>query len=421
MQKQNLKNAQSAIYVILCVILAIAASYFGMHKSAENAPAPAFMPWASVGGCGVGGASTGSSAQLQWIGSSNTNSLFSFEALYAKSIRGYAGTDEEPSMTGRIRTRTDNLLLRTCVNLKQVQAGAIVPAMIIRADNATSGILGDIALFGAATLGMNMAITPSLTLSLPTGEYKAYSPGNELLAPEMQPGSGIMSISAGCDISITREWATLTLSAGYTAGLFGEKTTEDNYDTTLSRPVTEQSAFSVVREGWGARNDRGLLIPDNAMLAVQAAAKSNTLIHGLRASCSIPLAKARMHVYSSDAPMLFADSASAAVESSFLGATVPWFATENSAQAYADTATENGERMYANANVVGIGPGDKWIVQETEDIPVRTPVTLTLQYSIEKTDLFLPVFAGIALPVEFHEGIAFPGISFGVGIRFSLL
>jgi hypothetical protein len=92
-------------------------------------------------------------------------------------------------------------------------------------------------------------------------------------------------------------------------------------------------------------------------------------------------------------------------------------ATKGEAQAYLDTSNSVTHGNVTNIALNQNGDGS-WNFLTKTPTPRKTPTSMTLQYSIEKTDMLFPILVGGIVKLEYANRFNFAGFSFGVGFKF---
>jgi len=177
---------------------------------------PKTVSWRSVGGCGVGGG--GGGGGTRWIGR-----------------RGGGGGLAEVEMLGSSSSGDD--LTSTSVNVKvsaeapgRLNVGLTLPFKNnVRSvpdhpegesEVAASGP-GDLNLSVSRKFGIEGGLNASLSIGIPTGEFKRYdglTSLNQYYYPsDAQLGTGVMTASLQVETSIDKDWGPIILGGGYNA------------------------------------------------------------------------------------------------------------------------------------------------------------------------------------------------------------
>jgi hypothetical protein len=385
-------------------------------------------PWKAVGGCGSSSGSVASDMQLKWIGRGLSGPLFDFEAITGLSqnfdtagIGSVSGNGIIPGLS------TNSTLLNLCYHPPAMDVKLTLPLIFkhgyYQGEGYSTGMLSDLSLDICKKWGMEGALSTGISLSFPTGSTdipRMRDNSASLLAPPyFQTGSGMFGASARAEYVMDHDWGFVNVGASYSGGFFAMITDEYNMvnanDFTL-KPVSAHKVFKFSREGMGGINDAGTISPDNVGLYVDIEKKAHSFVHGLSVCFSYPLRDGRWQQGSLDLTQLSSTNPNS----------MPYFQTKGQAQQYVDTVRYPGDTtltrmLYPNPVVVGTwndGTDKKWAVEQYEWIKLNTYPSVTFQYSIEKSDAFLPILIGGMCRFEFDQGIKFASFSGGVGFKF---
>ena len=232
-------------------------------------------------------------------------------------------------------------------------------------------------------------------------------------------GSGMFGGTARLNYMMDRDWGFINVGASYTGGFIAMITDEYtivNANENSLKPVSAHKIFKFSREGMGGINDAGTVTPDNVSMYVDLEKKTQSFAHGFGVCFSFPFRDGRWQQGSLDLTNMSSTNPDAA----------PYLPTKEQAQQYVDTAkdpsdTTHTKMFYTNPVVVGTwteGSDKKWAIEQYEWIKLRACPSLSLQYSIEKSDEKFPVLLGGMIRFEFDQGILFAGFSGGVGFKF---
>ncbi len=400
-------------------------SMLNPHKRAGvSAISPTLRPWQSIGGCGVsaGGGGAGGSS-LTWIGPGLTGYMLEARLNATKTYSTNALNMEEHNEQARSYLAQSSTLLSPTLTLKlrNFETSLSIPFAAKRsASDAVAG-LGDIGVTQAFRFGSTGQFTANAGITIPTGNHTIISEPSalsEYVPPEMQLGTGSMGLTAGFDAGFDSYWGVWGFGVSYSGGFLAYQSTEFDYDTTLQRKVITERELTYAREGWGVRNQAGAVAPDYVSTKFFAGFKMRGIMNGFSLAPSVPLQKGtRMQRLPNSSDLHKGE------DSTRLS-----FVTREDAQAYADTArNENGTPMYENPTVLGSYPflkGEKWKVEEHEEILWRHVPILQLQYSIAPMNTAIPWMIGVTVPFMFDKYEddwmvpRFGGISLGVVLQY---
>lgn len=400
-------------------------SIFGFQTSnAIPAAGIPLRPWNNVGGCGVsaGGGGAGGSS-LTWIGPGLTGYLLETRVNLTQTYSTNALDVHEKDNQARSHLAQSSTLLSPTFTLKlrNLETSLSIPFAGKRsATDAVAG-LGDLGVTQAFRFGSTGQFTANVGITVPTGNHTIISEMSalsEYLPPEMQLGTGSMGLTAGFDAGFDSYWGVWGFGVSYSGGLLAFQVTEVDYDTTLQRKVITEKELTYAREGWGVRNQVGAVAPDYVSTKFFAGFKMRGIMNGFSLSPSFPVQKGTRMQRLSNSQDLHKGEDSTRLS----------FVTREDAQAYTDTArNEDGTPMYKNPTVLGAYPflkGEKWKVEEREEILWRHVPILQLQYSIAPMDAAIPWMIGVTVPFMFDKYESdwlvprFGGISLGVVLQY---
>jgi hypothetical protein len=171
--------------------------------------------WGNVGGCGVGGGASSSTAGgAKWIGRGVTGGRFDLQCLTSESfmpLRGYFTGVNTRIATGRLFEKwvlgvnVPILYKRRDVEVLGVQKTATIPGF------------GDIGLEVTRKLGITNSSLVTLMLSAPTGAYDAQRAGI-VLPQQLQLGSGVLGATGLFEHTFDRDWGLIVAGGTFTYG-----------------------------------------------------------------------------------------------------------------------------------------------------------------------------------------------------------
>jgi hypothetical protein len=380
---------------------------------------PCLTPWAAIGGCGASSGSVSSDMQLKWIGNGISGALFDMEAMYAHSqITDTAGT--LPAQEGLLKYSTNSLLVSLFWRPLPYTVKLSVPLSIKqgwwKGSSYNVGTLSDLSLDISRKWGMTGALGTALVLNFPAGRSDIPDLVNrtQLAPPHLQMGSGVFGGSLRLNTDIDRDWGMISLGSYYSGGVFAFTTDDYSFDTVSMSPVSVKKSFKLCREGWGAINDQGTVIPDIVTVFSDIMVKASSIAHGFSMLFSLPLRNGRWQNgidYLTD----WSSTSTTAAR---------YFPTKSMAQQYADTVHKDGvipQKQYQNPVIVGTwqnGSDQCWVVRDNTWIELKSYPGVSLQYSLEKSDAMFPFFFGGIIRYEFDNGIKFSGFGAGLGIKY---
>ena len=385
-------------------------------------------PWEAVGGCGSSSGSVASDMQLKWIGRGVSGALIDFAAIAGQSQNfDTAGVGTVPTNGIITGLTTSSWLLNLFYHPKIIDLKLTLPLVLnhgyYEGNGYSTGVISDLSLDINKKWGMEGALATGISLSFPTGATdipRLQDNTASLLAPPyFQTGSGMFGGSARVEYLMDRDWGFVNIGASYAGGFFAMIT--DEYDIVNAndyslKPVSTHKIFKFSREGAGVINDEGTISPDNVSVYADLEKKASSFAHGISVCFSFPLRNGRWQQGSLDLTDMSSMNPNAS----------PYLPTKGQAQQYVDTVRDpsdpaHAKMLYTNPVVVGAwndGADKKWALEQYDWIKLNTYPSVTLQYSIEKSDATFPVLLGTMVRFEFDQGIKFASISGGVGFKF---
>jgi hypothetical protein len=389
------------------LVVTLAASAIGLlpyafHRAALDPFRANPTPWACVGGCGSSAGSASGDVMIKWIGNGVSGGLFDAELIMSEGVLSDSSLVRGSEYDGRLRIKTTTALLSLYYHPPRLMDIKLSMPFIMKEGVTTnSGGFGDLLIDLCRKWGTSGDIQTGLSLIVPTGYADMMNTGMEALSSDNQLGGGLFSVSARGSYTFDFDWGIINLGGSYSAGIFAIRTTEYGYDTATIHLYPTSQQFQFAREGWGARNDAGVLSPDYLGVFADFGIKSQGYTHGFSINYSYPLTRSNVEIrgvnstYSSDLP------------------------TKAAAQIYVDTTTMGGVLHGDTTNIVLNRNGDgSWNYLTKAPTPRATPPSLTLQYSIEKTDMMFPILLGGIVKLEYANRLNFAGIAFGLGFKF---
>jgi hypothetical protein len=379
-------------------------------------------PWTAVGGCGSSAGGGTGEAQLKWIGNGVSGTLFDAEIGLSEGVLADSSLVFGKDYDGRLRIKTTTAMLNLYFHPPRILDLKLSVPFLVKESNQkfgaaeyynTSGF-SDFSMDISRKWGLTGSATTALTLAFPTGNSSLTSDGIQPLSSDNLLGSGLFGASVRANYTFDHDWGIISVGGSYSAGLFTMKTTEwgVSEETVLDQngdPITKysvaskKSTFQFARSGIGARNDAGILYPDFLGVFTDIGIKSGGLTHGFSFNFSLPMSSGKSET-----------RASVSTEKNL---TLP---TKEIAQAYADTTTsfDRGPNRDTSFLVMAQMPNGNWAVMKKASSTIPVPPAIMLQYSIEKTDAFLPILLGGILKLEYNNKLCFAGLTVGLGFKF---
>jgi len=383
-------------------------------------------PWVAVGGCGSSAGGASGDAQLKWIGTGVPGALFDCELLISngalsKTSTKLSGEDKivDSDYDGQLRMQTISALLSLyyhpprIADIKLTMPFLFKEGINIKDKTITNtGPFGDLSLDISRKFGASGNINAALVVLFPTGNANIMRGGIEPMPADNQLGGGLFSLSPRGTYTFDFDWGIITLGATYSLGLFAITTTE--YEFTPARMEngifyeeklsSVKKTFKFVREGLGARNDAGLYTPDYLGLFSDFGIKTENFTHGISINYSHPLAKG------------FYEQRE--VTQTSVLANLP---TREAALLYLDTC-RTGDILHGDTLNVLLNqtPEGTWNYLRKSPAPRKTLPGFSIQYSLEKSDMLLPLLLGGVVKLEIDKKLVFSAISFGMGFKFPI-
>jgi hypothetical protein len=400
----------------LCAVAAIALLEAALEWPGKRAEGFRAAHWSNIGGCGTSSGSVASDLGLKWIGRGLSGPLLETEVTAMQSFQSDSAVDPSKGFDGRLRLRTNSFLLNAQYHARWGDLKATLPLLVRQANIlgtvSTTGPLGDFALELSRPWGEARSWRARLGLGFPTGAHDIPLDRTRYLLPEMQTGSGLFTASLGLDRAFDRDWGFFSFGGDYALGLAALLTQEYGYDAGLNQAVSAKKSPRWARDGLGARNDIGTVLPDYFSVHADLGVKSEALVQGLTASLGFPLREGAYEERNQEVtPWSSRDPAAA-----------QYFPERGGAQAYADTVGKGGgAARYQSPLVAAEDAQGRWIVMDRAAVARQAFPSLTLQYSVEKSDINVPLLFGGSMRWDFNGGPVFAGFGLGLGIKFGML
>ena len=353
----------------------------------------------SVGGCGSSAGSATGDVLVKWIGNGVSGALFDAELIMSEGALTDSSLVRGSEYDGRLRIKTTTALLSLYYHPPRIMDIKLSMPFLMREGISTNtGGFGDLLVDLCRKWGASGDIQTGLSLILPTGYADIMNSGMEALSSDNQLGGGLFSLSARGSYTFDFDWGIINLGGSYSGGFFAIRTTNYGYDTLNVRVYPVDQEFQYAREGWGARNDAGVFSPDYLSVFADFGIRSQGYTHGFSINYSYPLAQSNVEIRS--------------VNETYFAAHLP---TKALAQTYVDTTAPHGDTTNIVLNQNGDG---SWNYLTKTPTPRPTPPSVTLQYTIEKSDMMFPILVGGIVKLEYANRLNFAGVSFAVGFKF---
>jgi hypothetical protein len=373
-------------------------------------------PWAAVGGCGAGAGGGGGGggsggAQLKWIGQGVSGTLFDCEVISGIGVQSDSSIIEGSGKNdGRLRIRTTSMLVSLYYHPPKIlDIKLAMPFLFKQGKDVSIGPFGDLSLDLTRKWGVVGNISTAVTLIFPTGYASLTNDGAQPLEPEYQLGGGLFGSSLRASYTFDMDWGIINLGGTYSTGLFNLKTTDYNViyardsasqmDLPL-KVVSSKQQFAIARDGFGARNDAGVTTPDFIGIFTDFGLRTEPFTHGFSINFSYPFSQGKREIR-----QLFMTD---------LG-----FTSMVDAQQYLDTVQS---LSHVDTSYLVLAPTtdgtNRWSYFRRSVATRKTPPTLSLQYTVEKSDMAFPILIGGMLFLDYEDRLMFSGFSFGVGLKF---
>lgn len=358
------------------------------------------MPWACVGGCGSSAGSATGDVLVKWIGNGVSGALFDAELIMSEGALTDSSLVRGSEYDGRLRIKTTTALLSLYYHPPRIMDIKLSMPFLMREGISTNtGGFGDLLVDLCRKWGASGDVQTGLSLILPTGYADIMNTGIEPLASDNQLGGGLFSLSARGSYTFDFDWGIINLGATYSGGVFAIRTTEYGCDSTGTNISSLRQEFQFAREGWGARNDAGVFSPDYLGVFADFGIRSQGYTHGFSINYSYPLAQGNVEIR--DVPTTYSLA----------------LPTKAAAQAYVDTSASVSHGDTTNIVLRQASDGS-WYYLRKSPTSRQTPPSVTLQYTIEKSDMMFPILVGGIVKLEYVNRLNFAGISFAVGFKF---
>jgi hypothetical protein len=385
----------------LILALAVGLLTYAIYRAIPVRSTTRLTPWGSVGGCGSSAGSATGDVLVKWIGNGVSGALFDAELIMSEGALTDSSLVRGSEYDGRLRIKTTTALLSLYYHPPRIMDIKLSMPILMREGISTNtGGLGDLLVDLCRKWGASGDVQTGLSLIVPTGYADIMNTGIEPLASDNQLGGGLFSLSARGSYTFDFDWGIINLGGSYSGGFFAIRTTDYGYDTSTIRVYSLNQEFQYAREGWGARNDAGVFSPDYLSVFADFGIRSQGFTHGFSINYSYPLAQSNVEIRG--------------VNETYFAAHLP---TKAAAQAYVDTSASvyHGDTTNIVLNQNGDG---SWNYLTKAPTPRATPPSVTLQYTVEKSDMMFPILVGGIVKLEYANRLNFAGISLAVGFKF---
>ena len=206
-------------------LLAAAGTVAGLafHAATTDFDDPRSAAWAPIGGCGAGGGG-GAAGAGKWIGRGATGGLYDIQVLQNRTV----GEDYTYDQTGLdlsakfLQNWTAGVSMSWKSNTFEIDPYKRNDSYYGTKTEVVGG-LGDVGLSLGRTFGDMSQYSTTFSVGLPTGRHdikrtfsnaESYSPW---MPPQVQPGSGHLTLGLSGETTIDRDWGLYILGASYTA------------------------------------------------------------------------------------------------------------------------------------------------------------------------------------------------------------
>ncbi len=338
---------------------------------------------------------------LKWIGKGIAGKLIDAEVILSEAMIADSSKLGGSQYDGTFRTKITQALVSFYVHPgKVLDLKLSMPFLIKQTPDGKTGPFGDMLLDVSRSWGTLNMFAAGLTLNFPTGYSTIMSDDTHFLAQESQVGNGLFGATARASYAFAPDWGIINVGASYSAGLFALRTSSYGYDPNTDQITYDTKAFQVARDGWGARNDAGVVTPDRIGMFVDFGIKTETVNHGFSIGYYYPTLAISNY------------------ETLAKGNTPTPFATRALAQASLNAGDTVPNTQYY---VAGQRQDSTWEYLARTTVGQRMFPSLTLQYNIEKNDITFPIFLGGAVKMDYDNRLNFSAFSLGIGFKFPVL
>lgn len=416
--KRHARNRVSLTLAAVCV-----ASLLTSFIYVENftKPIQPVTPWEAVGGCGSGAGGASGDLQMKWIGNGVEGALLDAEIGVSRSVLSDSSLVNGNQYDGRLRLQTTSVLLNVYYHPPKLMDIKLTVPLVFK-EGSTNGIntgpLSDMSLDLTRKWGTVGNILTALTLIFPTGNASLTEGVDQPMSSDNLLGGGVFAASFRGSYTFDHDWGIVSVGGSYSAGLFAMITSE--YGVQQDPPFamsSDKQVFQFSRSGLGSINDAGIVTPDFIGVFTDIGIKTEAITHGFSFNLGIPMENGRSELRTVDINDVSATD----------------FPTKEAAQTYADTSKllRPGDSAYTFivANTTADG---HWPLLRKYSAEIKVPPSLTVQYSVEKHDMALPMLFGAMIKLEnptldltrvakpVWGKLVFAGFAAGLGFKFPI-
>jgi hypothetical protein len=356
--------------------------------------------------------------QLKWIGNGVEGALFDAEVVIGRSVLSDSSLVNGSQYDGRLRLQTTTAMLNLYYHPPRIMDVKLTLPLVFKegnANNIKTGPISDLSLDLTRKWGTVGNILTALTIVFPTGNASMTDGVAQPMSSDNLLGGGVFGASLRASYTFDHDWGIVSVGGSYSAGLFAMLTSEYSFQENPYYNMTpSKQVFKFSRSGFGSINDAGIVGPDFVGVFTDIGIKTEALTHGFSFNLGIPMENGRSELRTMQVSDL----------------TTTDFPTREAAQAYVDTTKSEllrpGDSAYTFivANTTANG---HWPLLRKYSVQKPVPPSLTLQYSIEKHDMALPILIGGAIKLEddnlvLYKGAlgnpVFAGFAMGIGFKF---
>ncbi|HUI93868.1 MAG TPA: hypothetical protein VLX68_16615 [Chitinivibrionales bacterium] len=337
---------------------------------------------------------------LRWIGKGIPGKLFDADVILSEGMIADSSKLYGSAYDGLFRTKTTEALASLYFHPgKVLDLKLSMPFLIKQGPEGKTGPFGDLMLDIGRSWGTTNLFSAGLTLGFPVGYSTIMSDNTTFLSSENQVGNGLFSATARASYAFAPDWGIINIGASYAAGLFAIRTSEYGYDQVTDEITYDTKAFQVARDGWGAKNDAGVVTPDRIGLFADFGIKTEVVNHGFSIGYYYPT-------------QLFSG-----YDVLSRGNTASPFATRTLAQAFLDASDTVADQK---SFVAGQKTDSTWAYVTKTTLHTKAFPWFIVQYNIEKNDPSFPIFLGGMVKMDYDDRLNFSGFSLGIGFKFPI-
>ncbi len=408
----------SPILVIVLLFILAGIFYFLPLKKCSNdfnfcKKSLTLTPWENIGGCGASSGSVSGASQLKWIGKGVSGGLFNVELFFMQAMLSDTAQFDDENNSGWMKIKNTSFITNISFKRRFLDFKLSLPFVYKDGLGTRTGLLGDMSFDVGLNWGSSVFFNSALSFGFPTGRYRIHVPGSNAryVLPEMQLGSGVFSISPRFQVTVDRDWGILTGGFSYSMGMLAVKTDTYGYDSTADRIERVKRSLQISRDEFGAINDIGNKTPDAFSLFYNIGIKREGVVHGFDITYSDYLSKGSYDQWEKRLTRW----------SAFDSTSDEYFRNQASAQFHADTlGLGTNELEYESPIVAGYTSAGRWVVYERIKKSRNAPSSLSIQYSLEKNDMNVPLLFGGIIKFDFDDGIRLGSLALGMGIKFGV-